>query len=45
MYKLGSKKLAFVCIRMKTGLPKGCDIEGLIMFTDFQLTHTDRERE
>ena len=43
MYKLGSKKLAFMRIRMKTGLPKGCDIEGLIMFTDIQLTQTDRE--
>ena len=43
MYKLGSKKLAFMRIRRKTGLPKGCGIEGLIMFTDVQLTQIDRE--
>ena len=30
-------------IIMMTGLPKGCRIEGLIMFIDGQLTQTDRE--
>ena len=30
-------------IRMKTGLLKGYGIEGLNMFTDGQLTQTDRE--
>ena len=43
MYKLGSKKLAFMRIRMKTGLLKGCGTEGLIMFTDGQLTQTNRD--
>ena len=30
-------------IRMKTGLLRGCGIEGVIMFTDVQLTQIDRE--